>query len=400
MLKKETMSNASDQTSNQTPRTGSKRLLWFLLIPLVLCIGGAFTLLARSRASKALAATTQASAAEPVNVIHAKMGDVNAELVLPATLQPFDESSIYARTSGYVSHWYANIGDHVRQGELLATIDSPEVDHQLIQDRAALSQAQAALALATVTTKRYLELIKSNSVAQEEVDQNTQNLEAQRANVQATTAQVAQLEQEQSYEKVVAPFDGVITSRRTDLGDLINAGNNGAGAELFRVSKVSTMRIFVSVPEAYSEQIKNGMAVKVELTELPGQVFGGRVTRSTDAINVQTRTLLVEVDVPNAQAKLLPGAYGEVHFTLPSPTRPVVVPTGAILFQAAGPQVAVVNSKQQIELRKVLLGRDLGTTMEITGGITSADSVVANPPDYLVDGMQVSVQNTSDGKQS
>ncbi len=270
------------------------------------------------------------------------------------------------------------------------------MDQQLIRARATLNQSQADLTLAGVTTQRYQDLIKSNSVAQQEVDQNNQNLTSQKAAVVSAAADVKQLEQQQDYEKVTAPFAGVVTERRTDVGDLINAGNSGVGAELFRLSKIDVMRIFVSIPEAYSQQIASGMHVSVQLTELPNQTFDGQVARNNHAINVATRTLLVEVDVPNPAGKLLPGAYGQVHFKLASPTRPLIVPSGSILFQSAGPQVAVVTAKNTIELRKVVIGRDFGNTMEITNGIGTQDSVIASPPDYLVNGMPVTVQGHVD----
>jgi RND family efflux transporter MFP subunit len=371
----------------------SHRLLWFLAIPLLLGASGLVAWLSSTRTQKALAARTNASVAEPVTVMQPQLGSPTVELVMPATLQAYSEAPIFARTSGYISHWYADIGKHVREGELLAQIESPEVDQQLIRDRAALNQSQANLTLATVTTKRYQELIHSDSVAQQEVDQNNQNLASQQANVVSAAAAVKQLEQQQSYERVTAPFSGVVTERRTDVGDLINAGNSGTGAELFRVSRIDIMRIFVTVPEAYSQQITTGMHVSVVMTELPGQSFAGQVARTDHAIAIATRTLTVEVDVPNPQGKLLPGAYGEVHFKLPSATRPLIVPSGSLLFQSAGPQVAVVTGNSTVELHKVTIGRDFGNTTEITTGLSPLDRIIANPPDYLVDGMPVSVQN-------
>ncbi|MDT7814484.1 MAG: hypothetical protein QOJ42_4400, partial [Acidobacteriaceae bacterium] len=242
--------------------------------------------------------------------------------------------------------------------------------------------------------------IKTNAVAQQEVDQNNQNLDAQKANVQAASANVSRLEQLQGFEKVIAPFDGIITQRRTDIGDLINAGNSGPNSELFRMSKINVVRVFVPVPEAYSQQIVDGMKASLELTELPDQRFTGSVTRSSHAIDINSHTLLTEIDVPNPSGKLMPGAYAEVHFHLASPVKALVVPSGAILFQAAGPQIAVVNSKSQVELRKVVLGRDFGNTVEITKGIIESDSVIASPPDYLVNGMQVSVQPIPGAKKS
>ncbi|QNI32568.1 efflux RND transporter periplasmic adaptor subunit [Alloacidobacterium dinghuense] len=383
------------RTSPMVPRANGKKLLWFLVIPCLLCVLGLITLRENAQGGKVLAANTHSSLAIPVNVIQANQGEASNEIVLPATLQAYDESPVYARTNGYVRKWYVDIGQRVKSGELLAVIDAPEVDQQLLRARAMLSQSQANLTLAAVTAKRYQELIADNSVAQQQVDQNNQNLAAQQANVAAASADVANLEQQQIYEKVIAPFDGIVTERHTDIGDLINAGNSGPGAELFRVSRTSTMRIFIPVPEEYSQQIHDGMHVSVELTELPGQRFDGQVTRSTESINVSSRTLMVEVDVPNPAGKLLPGAYAQVHIKLFAPTRPLLVPAGSILFQSAGPQIAVVTAEHQIELRKVTIGSDFGNTVEITSGITAQDSIVANPPDYLVDGMPVTIQGHS-----
>jgi membrane fusion protein, multidrug efflux system len=396
MLHKDATTQLRDDSSSAPEMNSSaksRRLLWFLVIPLLLIASGLVTWLKSTRTLKALAASTNASVAEPVAVTQPQLGSPTVELVMPATLQAFSEAPIFARTSGYISHWYADIGKQVRSGDLLAQIESPEVDQQLIRDRAALNQSQANLTLASVTAKRYEELIHSDSVAQQEVDQNNQNLASQQANVVSAAAAVKQLEQQQSYERVTAPFSGVVTERRTDVGDLINAGNSGTGAELFRVSRIDIMRIFVTVPEAYSQQITTGMHVKVLVTELPGQSFDGKVARSDHAIDIATRTLMVEVDVANLDGKLLPGAYGEVHFKLPSARRPLIVPAGSILFQSAGPQVAVVTGNSTVELHKVVIGRDFGTTTEITSGLSPLDRIIASPPDYLVNGMPVSIQN-------
>jgi RND family efflux transporter MFP subunit len=398
MLHKDASTQLHDDSSSvpdMKSTAKSRRLLWFLVIPILLGAAGLVAWLSSTRTLKALAAGTNAAIAEPVTVTQPQVGSPTVELVMPATLQAYSEAPIFARTSGYISHWYADIGKHVGSGDLLAQIESPEVDQQLIRDRAALNQSQANLTLASVTAKRYQELIGSDSVAQQEVDQNNQNLASQQASVVSAAAAVKQLEQQQSYERVTAPFSGVVTERRTDVGDLINAGNSGTGAELFRVSRIDIMRIFVTVPEAYSQQIATGMHVSVKVTELPGRSFDGQVARSDHAIDIATRTLMVEVDVPNPEGKLLPGAYGEVHFKLPSPTRPLIVPSGSLLFQSAGPQVAVVTGNNTVELHKVIIGRDFGNTTEITSGLSPLDRIIANPPDYLVNGMPVSVQNQS-----
>jgi RND family efflux transporter MFP subunit len=262
-----------------------------------------------------------------------------------------------------------------------------------------LAQAQANLELATVTSARYRDLIKSNSVSQQEVDNNNQNLNSQRANVQAASAEVGRLEQMQGFEKIYAPFDGVITARKTEVGDLINAGNSGLGAELFRISNITTMRVYVNVPEVYSEAIAPGVRASMEVASLSNRQFTGNVARTSHAIGINSRTLLTEVDVPNPKGDLFPGAYAQVHFHLSLKTVPLVLPGNTVLFQAKGPQVGVVNSQNRVELRQVTLGRDFGNTVEILSGIRQPDAVIVNPPDYLVDGMSVAVQTAqSSGK--
>jgi RND family efflux transporter MFP subunit len=394
------MTNQPQTTQPVRTETSRGGIKWFLLIPAILCVLGTVTFFLRAQESKKLAAGTSALDTEPVTLTHAKIGAPDSEISLPSTLQGYSDSPVYARTSGYVGHWYADIGTHVHQGQLLAQIESPEVDQELNQARATLSQTQANLVLAGITAKRYQELIPTNAVAQQEVDQNNQNLDAQKAGVQAAIANVNRLEQMQGFEKVIAPFDGVITQRRTDIGDLINAGNSGMGAELFRISKINIVRVFVPVPESYSDQISNGLKATLELIALPGQQFEGTVTRSSHSISIDSHTLLTEIDVPNPSGKLLPGAYAQVHIHLNAPVQHLVVPVGAVLFQAAGPQIAVVNGHNQIELHKVALGRDFGNTIEITNGITESDRIVASPPDYLVNGMQVTIQPAAGGEKS
>jgi RND family efflux transporter MFP subunit len=307
-------------------------------------------------------------------------------------VQAFSESPIYARISGYLRVWNADIGAHVRKGQLLAVVDAPEVDQELSRARAMLTQAQANLELAKVTSARYRDLITSHSVSQQEVDNNNQNLNAQTANVQAATAEVGRLEQLQGFEKIYAPFDGVITARKTEVGDLINAGNSGQGAELFRISNITTMRVYVNVPEVYSEPMAAGVKASMEVASLSNRQFSGTVARTSHSIGMSSRTLLTEVDVPNPKGELFPGAYAQVHFHLSLKAVPLVLPGNAILFQAKGPQVGVVNSQNRVELRQVTLGRDFGNTVEILSGIRQPDAVIVNPPDYLVDGMSVAVQ--------
>ena len=383
----------TDNAINNT-RSG-KRLLWFLLIPSLLATSAFFGAQTRQKESNQLARTTKSLEVQTVNVIHPQRGKSSSDLTLPGMIQAFSQSPIYARVDGYVRTWYVDIGTHVTKGQLLAEIDAPEVDQQLNQARAMLSQAETSLALAKTTAPRYQELIKTNSVSQLEVDQNNQNLAAQTANVQAATAAVSRLEQMQGFEKIVAPFDGIITLRKTDFGDLVNAGNSGVGRELFRISQNNIVRVFVTVPEEFSKQVMSGTKASMDLTELPNRRFSATVTRTTDAIDVNSRTLTVELDVPNPSGQLLPGAYANVHFQLPLNVVPLVLPSSTILFQAAGPQVGVVNSQNHVELRNVTLGHDFGDTIEIVSGVHQTDAVIANPPDSLTNGVQVAVQSAS-----
>jgi RND family efflux transporter MFP subunit len=389
--------NKDVKGSGTTPKSsrGAMRLLWFLLIPALLAASAFFGLQARQQQSQQLATTTKSLQVQPVRVIHAQRGQSSSELTLPGMIQAFSQSPIFARVNGYVRTWYVDIGAHVTKGQLLAEIDAPDLDQQLDQARAQLKQAETSLALAKVTAPRYQELIKTNSVSQLEVDQNNQNLAAQEANVQAATAAVNRLEQMQGFEKIVAPFDGVITLRKTDFGDLVNAGNSGVGRELFRISQNSVVRVFVTVPEEFSSQVRPGTQASMDLTSLPGRQFAASITRTTEAIDPNSRTLTAELDVPNPSGELLPGAYANVHFRLPLNVVPLVLPSSTILFQAEGPQVGVVNRKNQVELRKITLGHDFGDTIEVLTGVRPSDAVIANPPDYLTNGMAVAVQSAS-----
>lgn len=382
------MKNVQDISNEHSPRKG-KRLLWFLVVPLVLASSAFFGMQARQQQSQQLANVTKSLEVQSVNVIHPERGKSSSDLTLPGMIQAFSQSPVYARVDGYVRTWYVDIGAHVTKGQLLAEIDAPEVDQQLNQARAMLKQAETNLELAKVTAPRYQELIKTNSVSQQEVDQNNQNLSAQEANVQAETAAVGRLEQMQGFEKIVAPFNGVITERKTDFGDLVNAGNAGTGHELFRISQNNIVRVFVTVPEEFTSEVKPGTKASMDVISLPNRRFAASVTRTADAIDTTSRTLTVEIDVPNPSGELLPGAYANVHFQLPLNVAPLVLPASTVLFQADGPQVGIVNRQNQVELRKVTLGHDFGDAIEILTGVRSGDAVIANPPDSLTNGMRV-----------
>jgi RND family efflux transporter MFP subunit len=377
--------------NSQSSRKGG-RLLWFLLIPALLGASAFFRLQARQQQEQQLVRTTSRLEVQPATVIHPERGKASSDLALPGMIQAFSVSPIYARVDGYVRTWYIDIGAHATKGQLLAEIDAPEVDQQLNQARAMLDQSKTNLALAKVTAPRYQELIKTNSVSQQEVDQTNQNLAAQEANVQAAGAAVSRLEQMQGFEKIVAPFDGIITERKTDFGDLVNAGNAGTGREMFRISQNNIVRVFVTVPEEFSSQVKPGTKASLDVISLPNRRFAASVTRTAESIDAASRTLTVELDIPNPAGELLPGAYANVHFQLPLHVVPLVLPASAILFQSAGPQVGVVNNQSVVNLRKVTLGHDFGDTIEVLSGVKSADAVIANPPDSIANGTRVAVQ--------
>jgi RND family efflux transporter MFP subunit len=393
-MREDAMNKQQENTFDEKqPARSGARLLWFLLIPILLGTGSFFVMRARQGDTNQLDATTKSLEVNTVKVIHPQRGSASSDLALPGFIQAFSQSPVFARVDGYVRTWYVDIGARVTKGQLLAEIDAPDVDQQLNQAGAMLSQAETSLSLAKVTAARYQDLIKTNSVAQQEVDQNNQNLASQTANVQAASAAVSRLEQMQGFEKIVAPFDGIITLRKTDLGDLVNAGNAGVGRELFRISQNNVVRVYVTVPEEFSKQVRVGTKASMDLAELPNRRFNAAVTRTDESIDMGSRTLTVELDVPNTSGELLPGAYANVHFQLPLNVTPLVLPASTILFQAEGPQIGIVNSQNQVELRKVTLGHDFGDTIQIVSGVHPTDAVVANPPDSLTNGMHVTVQS-------
>ena len=370
------------------PRTA---LLMVGLILLLLIGGGIITMLMRMHSSRVLASETEQESVPTVAIVRPIAEKPDEELVLPATLQAYEESPIYARTNGYLLRWYKDIGSRVRQGELLADIDTPEVDQELLQARATRQQVSAQLDLAKINADRYVNLRKTDSVSQEEADQQTSGFQQAQANLAAADANVKRLQELESFKHVYSPFTGVLTKRTVDPGALINAGAGAAGRELFDIARVDPLRVYVSVPQNYSPAIKTGASAAVTLPEYPGQKFVGTVVRTSQAIDPTTRTLLTEVDVPNKQGQLLPGSYGEVHFQVGMGARKVTLPVNTMLFRAAGAQVAVVGSDGKVELRPIAIGRDYGTTLEILGGVDLGDRVVVNPADSLEQGQKVNV---------
>jgi RND family efflux transporter MFP subunit len=357
-----------------------------------------FTVRSRAEANAHVEATTKALAVQHVSVVHPKRGASVAEVDLPGTTEAFTESPIFARTNGYLRSWTKDIGAHVQAGEILAQIETPELDQQLSQARAMLAQADANLKLAKITASRYQDLIQSHSVSQQEVDQNNQNLASLTASRDAASADVQRLEQLQAFEKVCAPFDGIVTARNTDIGDLINAGSTSSGSALFRVARIDTLRIFVNIPEDYSGSIRPGMHASVHIAGYPGQAFAATVARSTNAVDPSSRTMRTELDVPNRTGKLLPGAYANASFQLRAPMLPLVLPSNTLIFQAAGLQVGIVDHNNKVALRNITIARDLGTTVEVISGLQANDAVIANPSDSLTEGTQVSVETSQTNK--
>ena len=342
----------------------------------------------RAVAEARLTQRTQEAAIPTVAVVFPKEGAPTQEIILPGNTQAFSDAPIYARTSGYLKHWYFDIGAHVQKGQLLAEIETPEVDQQLLQARADLDTAQANLNIAKITATRWQELVSNGSVSQQETDQAVNNLSAVKAAAESSAANVRRLEQLQSFEKIYAPFDGILTARNTDIGALIDAGANTQPRELFHMAAIRTLRLYVAVPEVYSRAARSGAPATLTLDEFPGQIFHGTLVRNANAIDIASRTLLVEVDVDNPTGQLLPGAYVFVHLKLPDQTRSVTIPSNTLIFRKEGLQVGLVRDGKA-ELIPVKISRDYGNSVEIVSGLQPTDAVIVDPSDSLVAGMPV-----------
>jgi RND family efflux transporter MFP subunit len=373
------------------PAPPGKALMIVGILLLVLLVAGGLTLWDRVSHERALAKETERETVPTVAVVYPLSEKPDEDLVLPGSLQAYEESPIYARTSGYLVRWYKDIGSQVTKGELLAKIDTPEVDQELNQTRAARLQILAQMDLAKISADRWQNLRKTDSVSAQEADQYDSGYKQSQANLAAADANVRRLEQLEGFKDVYAPFSGVLTKRNVDPGALINAGAGAAGRELFDLARVDPLRVYTSVPQAYAPYIKVGATTTVTLQEFPGQKFVGKVVRTAEAIDPATRTLLTEVDVPNKDGRLLPGSFGEVHFAVGSGVNKVTIPVNAMLFRAEGPRVAVVDNSGKVQLRPINIGRDYGTTLEVLGGVSPTDQVVINPADSLADGQQVNV---------
>jgi len=378
------------EPENRRRRSSIFALFFFIVVALVLV--GAFTLIQRRAQYRALAKETETLAIPTVTVIHATAEKGQEDLVLPGTMQAYVESPIYARTSGYVKKWYHDIGTRVRAGEPLADIDTPEVDQQLSQAKADLATAQANANLSRITATRLEELIKTDGVSKQEVDNAVGDLAAKEATVNSAEANVRRLQELEGFKHVTAPFNGVVTRRQTDIGQLVNAGNGGATQELFYLSQTDPLRVYVNVPEAYAPSIHAGLPAYLDLTQYAGKRFEGKVVRTAESIELASRTLRVEVDVPNRAGELLPGGYAQVHLAVQVGGERVQVPVNALLFRAEGLRAIVVDANHKLHLQPITIGRDYGTALEVLQGVTSSDWIVLNPADSLDDGQTVNVK--------
>jgi len=348
----------------------------------------------RSVSEAALAKEARAAAIPSVDVVHPSLGAASYEVVLPASVQGFIDSPVYARTSGYLLHWYADIGSHVKKGQLLADIQTPELDQQVEQAQSDLATAQANFQLAQITADRWQKLLLKNAVSTQERDQASGDLNARRAALSAQEANVRRLQQLQGFEKIYAPFDGVITARNTDIGDLIQAGENTTPQELFHLSSVDRLRVFVPVPEVYQSVLHSVRQVGISTDAYPKERFTGTIARSSEAIDPLSRTLRVEVDIENPKTLLLPGAYVFVHLPLPAASQAPTIPSNALLFRQEGLRVGVVRDGR-VQLVPISIGHDYGDTVEVTAGLSPEDQVVLNPSDSLVSGTRVEINKNS-----
>ncbi len=385
----------NEQTPSRKDERGVKRSRrsWLSLAIVLIVVGAILATGIRSRVKARTKLTTETAkvALTAVSVVSPKQTAPAQEIILPGNVQPFITSPIYARTNGYLKKWYFDIGAHVKQGQLLAVIETPEVDQQLQQARSNLLTAKANLDLAAITKSRYQGLLKTNAVSQQDVDNAVGTYNANQAIVEADQAAVDQYTALVSFERVYAPFDGVITARNTDIGDLINSGSSAnVKTDLFHIAQPGTLRVYVNVPEEYSRGMKVGMTADLSLAEFPDRKFPGKVVRTAEAINVTTRTLLIEIDVNNPSGTLLTGSYAEVHLAVPTQASTFLIPVNTLIFRSEGLRVGVVKDGKVV-LTAVTPGHDFGNEIEIVSGLKSDDQIIINPPDSIVHGQPVQI---------
>ena len=369
-------------------KSGVKRYAVIVaIVALVLAVWG---IVSRIHTRAELRNSTTENAVLTVVTAKPQLSDAGNELVLPGIVQAYIESPIYARTNGYLKIWYTDIGTRVHKGQLLAEIETPEVDRELAQARADLDTAQANFALSKITNDRWQGLLKTQAVSKQDADNRAGDAAAKAAMVESAAQNVQRLSDLESFKRVLAPFDGVVTARNTDVGYLINAGQS-PNTELFRVADIHKLRIYAQVPEAYAAATETGLKAQLRFAERPDKTYEADTVRTSNALDPSARTLQVELQLDNRESQLFPGSYTEVHFKLPSSTETLRVPANTILFRSDGLQVAVVQNQGTIKIKKVVQGRDFGKTVEILTGLDPSDAVVVNPPDSIDDGMRVRI---------
>jgi len=381
-----------EDTAHDESRAGIGLATYVILgaVAVIFVIVISLGFISRKKAGAELTQTTATAAIAKVNVVYPKMDAPTDEIVLPGNTQAFTDAPIFARTNGYVKNWHVDIGTRVKKGQLLAEIETPEVDQQLQQARADLQTAQANLRQAEITAERWEALWKTNSVSKQETDQAVSTFHAMKATVDSNVSNVRRLEETQRFQKIYAPFDGVITARNTDIGALINSGASTSAQELFHLAAINILRVFVAVPQLYSQAVRPGATASLTFDEFPGKLFSGTIARNSNSIDPASRTLLVEVDVDNRSGTLLPGAYVSVRLKLPQSVSSVTVPANTLLFRSEGLRVGVVRNGHA-ELVPVTIGRDYGSSVEVVSGLQPSDPVIVNPSDSLISGTMVQV---------
>ena len=382
------------EVQNQPQHGGVEKkghlFLILIIVALALVVLGALTLVQRRSQYRALADETETLAVPTVSVTHATTEASQEDLVLPGAMQSYVESPIYARTNGYLKEWRVDIGSPVTKGDLLAEIDTPEVDQQYAQAQADLATAHANEALAGTTNVRWQGLLATESVSKQDADEKAGDAAAKKAAAESAAANVSRLRELESFRRVVAPFSGVITARNTDIGALINAGQS-AGTELFRIADTRKLRIYVQVPETYAAVTNPGLEAELRFAEQPHKTFAAKTVRTSNALDPTLRTLQVELELDNANHAVFPGAYAEVHFKLPGSGESLRLPSNTVLFRAAGLQVATIDGQKRVKLKSIVQGRDFGNTIEVLSGIEANDTIILNPPDSLIDGVEVRI---------
>jgi membrane fusion protein (multidrug efflux system) len=393
------------------PAEGKRRsFLWLYGLIFLLVLAGivAFVLIRKNAQSAQLGQTTQEMAVPTVLVVKPQPGSGESHLVLPGAVQAYMQSSVYAQISGYIKSWNVDIGAPVKAGELMATIEAPVVEQNLLQVQANLGQSQANLALAQTTAARYNNLLASHAVSQQDVDNQNANVAVMQANVRAAQAGVSSIQNQLAFRQVTAPFDGVVTARRVDVGDLVTAGGGtpssagtavagttpaaGGSTELFQVAQTNILRVYVTVPEQYSVDVVPGVKASINLASNPNESVPGTLVRTSKSIDPSSLTLLAEIDVDNPSGKLFPGGYAQVHFDLKDPHPPLLIPGNSLIFRAQGTQVGVVDANGKVAIHDIKIGRDFGTKLEVLDGIGVDDQVIVNPSDSITDGQQVKVK--------